>query len=160
GDQLWNDFLPAMGAGGAGGVGIGGPGGGRMVVMGGGPGGPGGADSPMAKYFQMNQRRDLLLVMIGWLLTWPPSARMEYSYAGEAPGPGGSKLDAVIAKSAAGFNSVLYFDQENHQLIGIKYKAKQMRGIMGGGRGPGGPGGGRPGGGRNAEGGQPGQRPE
>src|SRR5262245_14519116 len=162
GDQLWNDFIPAMGAGG-GGFGPGGGGGGRVMIFGGGPGGPagpGGADNPMVKYFQMGQRRDLVLVMLGWLLTAPASAQMEYTYGGEAPGPGGSKLDAIIAKSAAGYNSVLYFDQEKHQLIGIKYKVKQMRG-MGGGRGAfvgaGGPGGQRQGDGVQRQGGD-GQR--
>jgi len=150
GDQLWNDFIPAMGGGG--------PGGGGFRVMGGGPGGPGGPgggdpNSPMAKYQQMSQRRDLALVMLGWLLAAPASAQMDYSYADEAPGPEGSKLDAIIAKSALGFNAVLYFDQQNHNLIGIKYKAKQQRGVFGGGgRGPGGPGG--QGGQRQAEGGQ------
>jgi hypothetical protein len=124
----------------------------------------------MAKYGQMNQRRELALVMLGWLLAAPASAQMEYSYAGEAPGPEGSKLDAVIAKSGLGFSTVLYFDQQSHQLIGIKYKAKQMRATFGG-RGPGGAAGGgrqgdgaqRPGGGGqgNAQPGQPGQpRPE
>ncbi|MGH9847567.1 MAG: hypothetical protein ACREEM_53435, partial [Blastocatellia bacterium] len=157
GDQIWNDFIPAMSGGG--------PGGG-IIRMGGGPGGPGGGDpnSPMAKYQQMSQRRDLALVMLGWLLAAPASARMEFSYAGEAPGPEGSKLDALVAKSALGFNAVLYFDQQNHNLIGIKYKAKQQRGVFGGGgRGPGGPGGQRQGGvGQgNAQPGQPGQpRPE
>ncbi len=161
GDQLWNDFTQAMSGGG--------PGGGfRMMGGPGGPGGPGGdPNSPMAKYQQMSQRRDLALVMFGWLLAAPASAQMEYSYAGEAPGPEGSKLDALIAKSALGFNAVLYFDQQNHNLIGIKYKAKQQRGMfVGGGRGPGGQGGQRQGEGGQRQGGggqgnaQPGQPPQ
>lgn len=166
GDQLWNDFIPGMGMGG-------GPGGGGMVRMmggGGGPGGPGGGDpnSPMAKYFQMSQRRDLVLVMLGWLMSPPASAQLEFAYAGEAPGPEGAKLDAIVAKSPLGMNFVLYLNQESHQLVGIKYKAKQMRQMMGGGRGPGGqPGQPGQGGGQrqggNAQPGQPGQggqRPE
>lgn len=172
GDAMWTDFTPAVGMGGGGGFRMMGPGG-----PGGGPGG-GGADSPMAKYLQQGQRRDLLLFMVAMFLTAPPSAKLEYSYLGEAPGPEGTKLDAINAKDANGFNVVLYFDQQAHQLIGIKYKAKQLR-MGGGGRGPGGPGGGqggqgqgqRQGGGQpgqgggqgNAQGGQPGQggqRPE
>ncbi|MFN0084509.1 MAG: hypothetical protein ACKVX9_03900 [Blastocatellia bacterium] len=137
GEQLWNDFIPGMGMGG-------GPGGGGMVrMMGGGGPGPGGGDpnSPMAKYGQMTQRRDLVIVMVSWLLSPPPSAQLEFAYAGEAPGPEGSKLDAILAKSPQGMNFVLYFNQESHQLVGIKYKAKNMRGAFGGGRGgPGGPG--------------------
>jgi hypothetical protein len=163
GDQLWNEFVPAMAAGGPGGPGgfvrFGGPGGPGGQ---GGPGGPGGlgADSPMAKYFQMTQRRDLLLIMIGWLLTAPPSAQLEYSYLGEAPGPEGSKLDALGVTNPAGIKAVLYLDQQTHQLIGIKYKSKQM-GRAFGGRGQGGPGGQRqPGaeGGQRQRGGEGGQR--
>lgn len=167
GDQVWFDFIPGMGMGGPGG-GPGGGGGGMRMMMGG-PGGPGGdPNSPIAKYMRMGQQRDLALVMLGLLLTAPPSAQIEYSFAGEAPGPEGSKLNAVIAKSGLGFNAVLYLDQENNHLVGIKYKAKQMRGGVrrGPGGGPGGPGG--QGGGRgqgggapaNAQGGQPGPRPE
>jgi outer membrane lipoprotein-sorting protein len=178
GDQLWGDFVSAMGMGGGPGGGVfiagGGPGGGGgRMMMGGGPGGPGGPgdpNSPMAKYQQMSQRRDLALIMLGWLLAAPPGAQMEFTYAGEAPGPEGSKLDALIARSALGFNAVLYFNQDSHQLIGIKYKAKQTRAMFGG-RGPGGPGGGQAGqagqagqGGQRQGGGQPGQpgqpRPE
>lgn len=151
GDTYWTDFVAAvgMGGGGFGGRGgFGGPGGGQ----GGGPGGMG-ADSPMAKYFQMNQRRDMLLVMIGFLMTAPTSAQLQYSYVGEAPGPEGSKLDAINAKNPNGLNLVLYLDQQTHQLVGIKFKTKQM-GRGGAGRGPGGPGG-APGGQRQP--GQPGQ---
>ncbi|MDX2030789.1 MAG: hypothetical protein SF339_08970 [Blastocatellia bacterium] len=159
GDQTWNDFIPGMGMGGGGGMAR------MMGGGGGGQGGPGGNDpnSPMAKYFQMSQRRDLVLVMLGWLLTPPPSAQLEFAYAGEAPGPEGAKLDAIVAKSPQGMNFVLYLNQESHQLVGIKYKAKQTRMIMGGGRGPGGqpgqPGGqpGQPGGQRQGGNAQPGQ---
>jgi hypothetical protein len=165
GDQLWFDNIPGMGGGGPGG----GPGGGGgMRIMMGGPGGD--PNSPIAKFMQAEQRRSLSLVMLGLLLTAPPSAQIEYSFAGEAPGPEGVKLNAIIAKSALGFNAVLYLNQENNHLVGVKYKAKQMRGNFR--RGPGGPGG--PGGGQgNGQGGgqgggrregqgngQPGQRPE
>lgn len=165
GDQVWNDFVPAMSAGG---------GGGFMVRMGGpgGPGGPGagpGAQNPqMAEYFQLQQRRDLYLAMIGLLLTAPPVAQLQYSYLGEAPGPEGGKLDVLEGKGASGLALRLFFDQQSHQLIGLSYKTKNMRQMMGG-RGPGGPGG--PGGQRpqgqggdqgSAQGGQrqQGQRPE
>jgi hypothetical protein len=153
GDSLWNDFIPGMGGGG----------GGARMMGGGGPGGPGGGDpnSPMAKYGQMNQRRDLALLMLSMFLTVPATMQMEYTYAGEAPGPEGAKLDAVIGKSALGFNTVLYFNQESHQLVGLKYKGKEMRAMFGN-RGPGG--GQRQGGQPGQPGAQPGQpggqRPE
>src|SRR5205085_9062698 len=79
GGQLWQDFVRAVGLGGGGGD-FGGRGGGgergNVVFFGGGPGGPGGpggaggamgADSPIAKYMQQGQRRDLLLPMVGIL---------------------------------------------------------------------------------------------
>lgn len=142
GDKMWSEFIPGMGMGG--GPGGGGPGGGNVMRMGGGPGGPGGpgiADSPMGKYLQMNQRREVLLVLIGWFLNAPPSAQLQYAFAGEAPGPEGAKLNAISVKGPDDFNAMLYLDQQSHRLVGIKYKAKQMRRMFGGGRGPGGPGG-------------------
>ena len=137
GADFWRDFIPAVtggpGGGFRGGGGPGGPGGF------GGPGGAGAANSPMASYFQLQQRREFYQIMLGWLLTAPASAQVEFAYAGEAPGPEGSKLDAIDGKGANGFNVRLFFDQKSHQLIGLSYKIKQMgRGI--GGRGPGGPG--------------------
>src|SRR5262245_59931051 len=143
GDQNWNDFIP--------GVGGGGPGGG-FVRFGGGPGGPGGPggqggmfgqNSPMASYMQLQQRRELYQRMVGWLLTAPPSAQVEFAFVGEAPGPEGSKLNVLDGKGANRFNVRLYFDQQTNQLIGLSYKVKQMgRGTRGPG-GPGGPGGDR-----------------
>ncbi|MBI1763602.1 MAG: hypothetical protein HYR56_19425 [Acidobacteria bacterium] len=175
GDTYWTGFEAAVGMGGGGGFGGGDGGGGRGPggFGGGGFGGPGGpagpaggpggmtADSPMAKYFQMSQRRDMLLVMLGFLMTAPASAQLQYSYAGEAPGPEGSKLDAINAKNANGLNVVLYLNQQTHQLVGLKFKTKQLG--RGGRGGPGGPGqggqGGQGGGQRQpgAQGGQPGQ---
>ncbi len=178
GDQYWTDFVPAVGMGGGGFGGRGGDGGGGgggvFINRGaggpggfGGPGGgPGGANSPMATYMQQGQRRDMLLVMLGFLLSAPASAQVQYTYVGEAPGPEGSKLDALNAKNANGLNVVLYLNQQTHQLVGIKYKVKQMRGFggPGGGRGPGGQpgqpggqGGGQAGGQRGQGGAQPGQ---
>jgi hypothetical protein len=154
GDQIWNDFIPGMGVGGGGfGDRRGGPG------AAGGPGGPGGMfgqNSPMASYFQLQQRREMYQIMLGWLLTAPASAQVEFAFAGEAPGPEGSKLNVLDGKGANGFTVRLYFDQQTNQLIGLSYKAKQI--FRGGRRGPGGPGGGqdrqRP---QGAQAGQPGQ---
>jgi hypothetical protein len=171
GDQFWNDFIPGVGMGGVGG----------MVFMRGGPGGPGGPggaggqggmfgpNSPMASYFQLQQRREFYQIMLGWLLTAPTSAQVEFAFVGEAPGPEDSKLNVLDGKGANGFTVRLYFDQQTNQLIGLSYKAKQMmRGF--GRRGPGGPGGpGGQGGGQAAPagpggpggpGGQGGQRPQ
>ncbi|MGH9936110.1 MAG: hypothetical protein ACREAM_07680, partial [Blastocatellia bacterium] len=130
GADFWRDFVPAMGGGG--------PGGGFVIRPGGGPGGPGGfggpggANSPMASYFQMQQRREFYQIMLGWLLTAPASAQVELAFVGEAPGPEGSKLNVLDGKGANGFNVRLYLDQQTHQLIGLSYKAKQMRRMMGG----------------------------
>jgi len=158
GADFWRDFIPAVtggpGGGFRGGGGPGGPGGF------GGPGGAGAANSPMASYFQLQQRREFYQIMLGWLLTAPASAQVEFAYAGEAPGPEGSKLDAIDGKGANGFNVRLFFDQKSHQLIGLSYKIKQM-GRGNGGRGPGGPGAPGAGEGRQrpqgAQAGQPGQ---
>jgi hypothetical protein len=136
---------------------------------------------------QFQQRRELYQIMLGWLLTTPAPAQVEFAFIGEAPGPEGSKLNVIDGKGANGFTVLLYFDQQSNQLVGLSYKAKPMgrgfgRGGPGGpggpgGRGPGGPGGGpggqqpqgAPGGqpGQGAQpgqpagqGGQPGQRPE
>jgi hypothetical protein len=152
GDKMWNEFIPGMGMGG----------GGNVMRMGG-PGGPGGpgsqamADSPMGKYMQMNQRREILLVLIGWFLNAPASAQLQYAFAGEAPGPEGTKLNAISVKGPDDFNAMLYLDQQSNRLVGIKYKAKQMRRMFGGGRGQGGPGG--PGGQGGTAGAGGGQRP-
>ena len=156
GADFWRDFVPAVtggpGGGFRGGGGPGGPGGF------GGPGGAGAANSPMASYFQLQQRREFYQIMLGWLLTAPASAQVEFAYAGEAPGPEGSKLDAIDGKGANGFNVRLFFDQKSHQLIGLSYKIKQMGRGAGGRGGAGGPGGGegrqRP---QGAQSGQPGQ---
>jgi hypothetical protein len=125
----------------------------------------------MASYFQLQQRREFYQIMLGWLLTAPTSAQVEFAFVGEAPGPEVSKLNVLDGKGANGFTVRLYFDQQTNQLIGLSYKGKQMmRGF--GRRGPGGPGG--PGGqggqrpqgaqagqpGQPGQGGQPGQRPE
>jgi hypothetical protein len=156
GDVYWTENIAPVGGPGGGGFGgrggFGGPGGP------GGPGGAGAANNPMATYFQQGQRRDMLLVMLGFLLSAPASAQVQYTYIGEAPGPEGSKLDALNVKNANGLNVVLYLNQQTHQLVGIKYKIKQMRGFGGpaGGRGQGGQGG--QGGGQRGQGaGQPGQ---
>jgi hypothetical protein len=161
GDQIWNDFIPGMGGGG-----------GNIVITRGGPGapaapgGPGGAggmfgpNSPMASYFQLQQRREFYQIMLGWLLTAPASAQVEFAFVGEAPGPEDSRLNVLDGKGADGFTVRLYFDQQTNQLIGLSFKAKQMRGGFGrrGPGGPGGPGGGQDG--RRPQGAQPGQPPQ
>jgi hypothetical protein len=150
-NQIWSDFIPVMGGGGGGRGGPGGPGG---------PGGMFGPNSPMASYFQMQQRREFYQITLGWLLTIPASAQVEFAFVGEAPGPEDSKLNVLDGKGADGFTVRLYFDQQTNQLIGLSFKAKQMRGGFGR-RGPGAPGGqGGPGGGQGGQrpqGAQPGQ---
>ncbi|MEK7829468.1 MAG: hypothetical protein AAB401_00195 [Acidobacteriota bacterium] len=143
----WNDFIPGVGGGpggGFGGPGGGGRGGGGNVLIGGpggGPGGPGGANSPMATYMQQQQKREYIQVLLAWFLAPPASTGTQFTYVGEAPGPEGSKLDVIDAKTSDGMATRLYFDKESHQLIGLSYKAKNMRAAFGGNRGPGGQGG-------------------
>ncbi|MFN0112688.1 MAG: LolA family protein [Blastocatellia bacterium] len=150
----WNDFIPGVGGGG----GFGGPpgGGGRgggNVMTAGGPGGPGGANSPMATYMQQQQKREYIQILLAWFLAPPASTGTQFTYVGEAPGPEGSKLDVIDAKTSDGMATRLYFDKESHQLIGLSYKAKNMRAAFGGNRGPGAPGG------QGGQQGQGGQRP-
>lgn len=142
GTKPWNEFIPGVGAGGPGG-------GGQFVIRGGGgpggPGGPGGANNPMFAYMQQQQKREPIQMLLAWFLTAPASTGTQFTYVGEAPGPEGSKLDVIDAKTSDGMATRLYFNKDSHQLIGLSYKAKSMR--MGFNRG-GGPGGqGRQGGG-------------
>ena len=130
GDQLWTDFVPAVGMG---------AGGGMMRGM----GGAGGAGSPMATFMQNQQKRELVQTMLGWLMLAPPSSQMQFTFVGEAPGPEGVKLEVIDGKAAEGWSVRLYFNQEDHHLFGLSYKSKQMRRNFGGGR----------------PGGQPGQQP-
>jgi hypothetical protein len=132
GDQLWTDFVPAVGMGG---------GGGMMRGM----GGPGGAGSPMATFMQTQQKRELVQTMLGWLMLAPPSSQMQFTFVGEAPGPEGVKLEVIDGKAAEGWSVRLYFNQEDHHLFGLSYKSKQMRRNFGGGRPGGQPGQGAPG---------------
>jgi hypothetical protein len=147
GDQTWIDFVAGVGTGNI------------TAVRRGGPGGPGaaggafGPNSPMFAYMQLQQRREFYQIMLGWLLTAPSAAQVEFAFVGEAPGPEGSKLNVLDGKGANGFTVRLYFDQQTNQLIGLSYKAKQIgRGFNR--RGPGGPGG--PGGGSGRGQGAPG----
>ena len=92
GDQVWNDFIPGAGMGGGGGIfvvrgGPGGPGGPGGQGGQGGQGGMFGPNSPMASYFQLQQRREFYQIMLGWLLTAPTSAQVDFAFVGEAPGP-------------------------------------------------------------------------
>ncbi|MDQ3010335.1 MAG: hypothetical protein M3X11_06495 [Acidobacteriota bacterium] len=146
GTNMWNDFVAGVGMGG-------GPGGGFRGFGGGGPGGPGGQganNSPMAAYTQQQSRREMVQILLAWFLAAPASSGMQYAYVGEAPGPEGSKLDVVDAKTSDGLSTRLYFNKESYRLVGLSYKAKNLRRAFTGGRGPGGPGG---------EGGQGGTRP-
>lgn len=137
GTNFWSDFIPGVGGGGFGGF------------RGGGPGGPGGgANNPMFAYMQQQQHREMIQILLGWFLAPPASSGTQFTYVGEAPGPEGTKLDVIDAKTSDGIATRLYLDKESHRLIGLGYKAKNLRRGMGGqgGRGPG-----------NAQGGQGGQ---
>lgn len=141
GSTTWNERL-----------GGGGPGGGQGGAQGGGRGGgPGGFMT--AEMQERNRRNDLARVMIGWLLLAPAGLNPEYTFLGEAKAPDGT-ADIIGVKTADGVIAKLYIDQKSHQLLMLGYKDKDLRTIMGGGRGPGGPGGGQPGG----QGAQAGQR--
>jgi hypothetical protein len=99
---------------------------------------------------QQQQRREVIQILLAWFLAPPASTQTQFAYVGEAPGPEGSKLDVIDAKTADGIATRLYFDKESHRLIGLSYKAKNLARGFGGGRGPGGQGG---------QGGQGGNRP-
>lgn len=166
GATIWRDNIAPVGGGGFGGPGGGGGGRGGNVAFGG-PGGPGGmgANSPMAAYQQLQNRREMLMLMLGMVLAAPESAQIQYTYLAEAPGPEGSKLDVIEGKGAENFTVRLYIDQQSHQLIGMSYKGKSMAQAFNRRGGPGGPGGapGAPGQGggqgqrQAGQGGQPGQ---
>ncbi len=154
GTSNWNDFIPGVGGGGFGGPG---GGGGRQMTFGGGPGGPGGASSPMATYMQQQAHREYIQILMAWFLA--PPAGTQFTFVGEAPGPEGSKLNVIDAKTSEGIATRLYFNQENHQLVGLSYKAKSMR-MNFRGPGQGGPGGqGRQGGDRPPQAAGQGQPP-
>jgi hypothetical protein len=169
GDQIWNEFISGMGGGGMVFIGPGGPGAPRGPGGAGGAGGMFAANPAMASYMQLQQRREFYQIMLGWLLTVPASAQVEFAFVGEAPGPEDSKLNVLDGKGANGFTVRLYFDQQTNQLIGLSFKAKQFMRRMGG-RGAGRQG--RPGGeqggqppqgsqsGQSGQSGQPGQRSE
>ncbi len=132
GSKFWNDFIPGVGMGGGGNFAMrGGPGGG--------PGG-GGANNPMFNYMQQQQQREMIQILLGWFLAPPASTGTQFKFVGEAPGPEGTKLNVVDAKTSDGIATRLYFEQESHRLIGLSYKAKNLRrgGQGGQGRGPGG----------------------
>ena len=57
------------------------------------------AKLPMASYFQLQQRREFYQIMLGWLLTAPTSAQVEFAFVGEAPGPEDSKLNVLDGKA-------------------------------------------------------------
>lgn len=164
GDQVWQDFTPAMGMAG----GPGGGGGGRMMVFGGGgPGGPGGGNpnDPAAQERQRNNSRaEFTRLLLGLLITSPSSFPLEFSYLGEAKSPDGV-ADAILAKGPGDFKLGLYFDQQTHKLLMLSYKGKQfsqmMRGRPGGQGGQGGQGA-RPAGqpGQPGQAGQGEQRPQ
>ncbi|HMZ22197.1 MAG TPA: hypothetical protein PLD20_29970, partial [Blastocatellia bacterium] len=90
GSTIWRDNIAPVGGGGFGG-GPGGGGGRQGNVVFGGPGGPGGmgANSPMAAYQQLQNRREMLMLMLGTVLAAPDSAQIQYTYLAEAPGPEG-----------------------------------------------------------------------
>jgi hypothetical protein len=148
----WSDFIPGVGGGGFGG------GGRNMVMMGGPGGGQGGGNNPIGAYMQLQSRREFIQITLAWFLA--PPAGTTFTFVGEAPGPEGSKLNVIDAKTSDGIATRLYFNQESHQLIGLSYKAKSMRAAFGGGgRGPGQGGQGGQGGNRPPQAGGQGQQP-
>ena len=134
GSATWTDRI-------GGGGGFGGPGGagaGGAAGAGGRGGGPGGFMSPELQ--ERTRRNDLARVMIGWLLMAPAGLNAEYTFIGEAKAPDGT-ADVIGVKTADGIVAKLYIDQQSHRLLMLSYKDKDLRSIMGGGRGPGGAGG-------------------
>lgn len=145
-DQVWQDFVAAVGMG----PGVVMRGGGMMRV-----GGGGNPDDPAVQERMRNiQRAEFARLLIGMLFFSPSSFPVEFSYLGEAKSPDGT-ADTILARGPDDFKLALYFDQQTHQLLMMSYKGRQF---MQRGRGPGGGPGGQAGPGR--AGGQGEQRPQ
>jgi hypothetical protein len=118
--------------------------GGAMVIRMGGPGGaatnPGEKPTPeqieqvnraMVRTGQVEASR----LMLGWFASAHPTAKVEYTYAGDAESPDG-KAYVIDVKNADNFTARLFIDQQTHLPLMVTYKAPQPRMMMAGGPAP------------------------
>jgi len=113
GDDVWEDQQQRGGGGG-------------MMIFRRGPGGAVADPEKARDMMRQGVRSDFARLVIGWLLTTPPSFPVEYSFAGEAESPDG-KADALDVKGPGGFAARLFLDQKTHRPLMLAYNAKKPR---------------------------------
>ena len=75
------------------------------------------------------QHADFSRIMLGWLLTAPPSEEITYSYASESPVAGGT-AEMIDAKGRGNFNVRLYLDQQTHRVLMLTFRGKKLTEVM------------------------------
>jgi hypothetical protein len=86
-----------------------------------------GGDSPQDREMQTNAiRAELTRITLGWLLSWPSSIPIEFSYAGVAEAPDG-KADVLDVKGPNGFSARMFLDQVSHKPLLLTYTGKKPR---------------------------------
>ncbi len=109
GDKVWTDQQSS------------GMGGGMVVIR-----RPGG-DTPQGQAAQQNAiRAEFARLVLGWLLSTPSSAPVEFSYTGEAEAPDG-KAYVLDVKGPNGFAAKLFLDQKSHRPLIMTYIGKKPR---------------------------------
>jgi hypothetical protein len=74
-------------------------------------------------------RSDFARYAVGFLLAAPPSAQIQFTYAGEAQAEDG-KADAIDVKGADGFEARLFIDQATHKPVMLSFKGAAPRVVM------------------------------
>ncbi|MBO0861016.1 MAG: hypothetical protein J2P21_21540 [Chloracidobacterium sp.] len=89
---------------------------------------PGPSADPAKAQDMMRQivRSDFARLLIGWLMTSPPSFPLEFSFAGEAESPDG-KADVLDVKGPDKFAMRLFLDQKTHYPLMLTYTGKKPR---------------------------------
>jgi hypothetical protein len=115
--------------------------GGGMVMRMGGPAGfsTGPTEKPTPEQLeQMNRAMvrtgqiEASRLMLGWFASAHPSAKVQYTYAGEAESPDG-KAHVIDVKNADSFTARLFIDQQTHLPLMVTYQAPQPRMLTSGG---------------------------
>jgi hypothetical protein len=113
GDDVWEDQQQQGGAGG-------------VVMFRRGPAGPGADPKQAQEMMRLAVRSDCSRLLLGWLLTTPPSFPVEFSFAGEAESPDG-KADVLDVKGPNGFAARLFLDQKTHYPLMVTYNGRKPR---------------------------------
>jgi hypothetical protein len=113
GDDVWEDQQQQGGAGG-------------VVMFRRGPAGPGADPKQAQEMMRLAVRSDYSRLLLGWLLTTPPSFPVEFSFAGEAESPEG-KADVLDVKGPNGFAARLFLDQKTHYPLMVTYNGRKPR---------------------------------